>query len=477
MIKNILSSIAFIIVYVGGIVGMIGTAYTQDRLVSKQKWKHGPLKITADGHFFSYEDGTPFFWLGDTAWELFNRLRKEEIIQYLDNRKKKGFNVIQAVILANTDRPMTANQYGHTPLIHDKLDSPNEAYFELIDWTVKQALERNMFIGLLPTWGDKVLKLWGKGEEIFNEDNAFRYGQYLGKRYRKYPNIIWITGGDRPAVLDSVDKRPVWEAMIKGIRSGSNNKGLISYHPWGEGSSTQFWKQASPLDFDMIQSGHRVGDLPVDVWVKRDFNMIPAKPVLDAEPTYEDHPINWKVNNGYFRAYDVRKQLYRSVFSGACGVTYGHQAVWQFYSERVEKIVDPDRYWQQALDRPGAFQAGYLKDLILSRSSTNRIFESSILLDTVFSESSYPLAFGDKQKQFLMVYLPEGGEISLNGKYIQAEKLQTWWFSPKSGSALNSGVVSNQSNLNFKTPTSGIGEDWVLVLEDARLKFGPPGKK
>ena len=174
MIKNALFSIGFIIVFSIGIIGMIDSTYAQDTLLSKKIWKHGQLKITSDGHFFSYEDGTPFFWLGDTAWELFNRLRKEEIIQYLDNRKQKGFNVIQAVVLANTDRPMTANQYGHSPLIHDNLNAPNEKYFELIDWTVKQALERNMFIGLLPTWGDKVLKLWSKGEEIFNEDNAFR---------------------------------------------------------------------------------------------------------------------------------------------------------------------------------------------------------------------------------------------------------------------------------------------------------------
>ena len=265
--------------------------------------------------------------------------------------------------------------------------------------------------------------------------------------------------------------------MIKGIRSGSDNKSLISYHPWGEGSSSQFWNENSPLDFNMIQSGHRARDLPVDIWVKRDFNMIPAKPVLDTEPTYEDHPVNWQVSAGYFRAYDVRKQLYRSVFAGACCVTYGHQAVWQFYSESFEKIVYPDRYWQQALDRPGAFQAGYLKKLILSRPSTNRVFDLAILVDTISSASSYPLAFGDKEKQFLMVYLPVGGEISLKGRNIQAEKLQAWWFSPKSGSAINSGTISNQEVLKFKTPSAGIGEDWVLVLEDSRLKFGPPGKE
>src|SRR5262250_1537284 len=67
---------------------------------SNAQWTHGRLTVTADGHFLQYEDGTPFFWLGDTGWELFHRLTKDEIARYLENRHQKGFTVIQAVILA-----------------------------------------------------------------------------------------------------------------------------------------------------------------------------------------------------------------------------------------------------------------------------------------------------------------------------------------------------------------------------------------
>src|SRR5690606_1493913 len=178
----------------------------------------GRLKVSENGHYLQYEDGTPFFWLGDTAWELFARLTKEEISHNLENRSQKGFNVIQAVILANTDRLQKPNQYGALPLIDNDPEKPHEKDFGVVDWTVQQALQRGMFIGLLPTWGDKVSKFWGKGPEIFNETNAYAYGLFLGKRYRNYPNIVWIAGGDRPAVDGARDWRPVWRAMIKGIR-------------------------------------------------------------------------------------------------------------------------------------------------------------------------------------------------------------------------------------------------------------------
>ena len=136
--------------------------------VSANDFIPGRLTISDNGHFFTQTDGTPFFWLGDTAWELFHRLKRKEIEQYLDNRVTKGFNVIQAVIFANTDKPMAPNRYHEVPFFDANPDQPNEAYFRLIDWTLDQALARNLYVGLLPTWGAKVLKLWGKGEEVFD---------------------------------------------------------------------------------------------------------------------------------------------------------------------------------------------------------------------------------------------------------------------------------------------------------------------
>ena len=47
-------------------------------------------KLQTKGRFLAWEDGAPFFYLGDTAWELFHRLTKEEIALYLKTRAKQG---------------------------------------------------------------------------------------------------------------------------------------------------------------------------------------------------------------------------------------------------------------------------------------------------------------------------------------------------------------------------------------------------
>ena len=55
--------------------------------------------VSKDKHYLVKKDGKPFFWLGDTAWELFHRLNREEAKKYLQYRADKGFTVIQAVVL------------------------------------------------------------------------------------------------------------------------------------------------------------------------------------------------------------------------------------------------------------------------------------------------------------------------------------------------------------------------------------------
>jgi len=211
------------------------------------------LKITSDHHYLSYKNGDPFFWLGDTAWELFHRLKLEEIETYLENRKQKGFNVVQAVILPEMDGLRVPNRYGDVPLIDMDPTKPNEKYFQFVDTVVKLAAKKGIFMGLLPTWGDKVTQLWGEGPVVFNPENAYKYGKWIGERYKSYKNIIWILGGDRPPMKDSADWRPVWRNMAKGIEKATNHSALISYHIWGgEMSTSQYIHSEKWLDINIL---------------------------------------------------------------------------------------------------------------------------------------------------------------------------------------------------------------------------------
>ena len=87
------------------------------------------LRISDNRRFLVFEDGKPFFYLGDTAWELFHRLNREEAEKYLQNRAALRFTVIQAVVLAELNGLDDPNPYGQKPLLENDPGRPNEAYF------------------------------------------------------------------------------------------------------------------------------------------------------------------------------------------------------------------------------------------------------------------------------------------------------------------------------------------------------------
>src|SRR5262249_18837819 len=91
------------------------------------------LRVSENRRFLVRADGTPFFYLADTAWELFHRLDFEQAEDYLENRAAKGFTVIQAVALAEFDGLTEPNANGDLPLIDQDPARPNAAYFEHVD--------------------------------------------------------------------------------------------------------------------------------------------------------------------------------------------------------------------------------------------------------------------------------------------------------------------------------------------------------
>ena len=339
------------------------------------------IRVSENQRFLVTESGEPFFWLGDTAWELFHRLSREEAYHYLENRRERGFNVIQAVALAEMDGLRVPNFYGETPLIDLDPSRPNEAYFAHVDTIVRIAAEKGLYIALLPTWGDKVIRMWGSGPEIFNPQNARVYGEYLGRRYKNDNNVLWMLGGDRPGE----GLVELWTAMAEGITAGLDRRPFITFHPNGGHGSSEWFHDCAWLDLNTWQSGHGVVDSPTWEMIGGDYRRAPIKPVLDSEPNYEDHPIDpwtrkWLPEYGRYTDYDVRKQGYRSVFAGACGYTYGHHTIWQMYAPPREPINFPAFDWKEALHRPGAAQLIHLVNLLLSRPYLNRVPDQGLLL-------------------------------------------------------------------------------------------------
>jgi hypothetical protein len=444
------------------------------------------LKVSDNQRFLVTEDGKPFFYLADTAWELFHRLNREEAVRYLDKRASQHYTAIQAVALAELDGITDPNAYGRLPLIDKDPARPAVTpganpfnpreydYWDHVEYIVDQANARGIYIALLPAWGRWVVG--GRNEEpILKPSNARAYGEFLGRRFGK-KGIIWILGGDRTAT----GFEETWRALAAGIAIGVAGKEdydavLMSFHPRGADTSSTWFHNDAWLDFNMLQTGHGLAESTAS-WARiaKDYALEPVKPVLDGEPLYEDHPLAFRSRDyGYSFDAHVRQRAYWDVFSGACGHTYGDHSVWQMYAPKRQGVNGPLFYWYEAIDRPGASQMQYVRALVESRPYLSRVPDQSLIADTLNGADHIVATRGDG---YAFVYSPQGRRFTVEMARFPAPRIQAWWVNPRTGASAAAGDFDDSGSRQFTCPAEGFGADWVLVLDDASRKFPPPGQ-
>lgn len=432
-------------------------------------WEHGNLTVDASGHYFT-NGRQPFFWLGDTAWLLLSHLSLEEAYLYLKNRQEKGFNVIQATLIHEWPQ-VNLNQ--QSALINEDFSQPaiESGYWQHVVKIVAMAQELGLYMALLPTWGGNV-----KNGHL-TLDNVDPYLDFLLTTFKDFDNIIWLLGGDvkgdvAPELFNHMGERLKKESPAT----------LVGFHPFGRTTSSQWFQQASWLDFNLFQSGHRRYDqITLGAWddnqssdlncgednyryVEHDRALTPAKPTVDGEPSYEQivqglHDFS----QPYWQAWDVRRYAYWSVFAGAAGHTYGANAVMQFYQANGE----PGAYgvkndWQVEMNYVGAGCMTHLKTLMESVDYTHGAPAQGLIVTGSGEKYQHLSVFaGDS---FLLAYDYLGTAFTLDLTNYAAP-LTLHWFDPLTGTRHYSGTVPNGKAVSFVPPVKLEGHpDWVLVL-------------
>jgi hypothetical protein len=332
------------------------------------------------------------------------------------------------------------------------------------------AASLGLHIGMLPTWGDKWNRKWGVGPEVFTPENARAYGEYVGRRYAQQP-VIWIMGGDRP--IESDGQREIMRAMAAGLRAGDDSRNLIGFHTWGPHSSSEYLHDEPWLDLHMCQSGHARNSANYR-FIEDDYARTPTRPVMDAEPGYEDMPDGLHtLDGGYLDDYDARKALYWALFAGAHGHTYGCNPVWQMWRRDSRPLLGVRRPWYEAMQLPGAAQMQHARHLMLSRPFLTRIPDQALIASQVGSGSYHVRATRDGTGSYALVYLPAGQAVELDATALSGEHVRCFWYDPRSGVASLIGTLQRQDRMHFTPP--GGGPDWVLVIDDAARGFPAPG--
>lgn len=428
------------------------------------------LRVSENGRYLVREDASPFLWIGGTAWHMVDRLGREEVDRYLDDRAAKGFTVIQAaVFMGGEDDPglcrNPVNAYGHRPFhggdepdpasprIFDggMPDAPND-YWDHLDYIVRAARTRGLYLALLPCWG--AFHVSGRGNPagvIFDAHTARAYGAFLGARYGREPHLIWVLGGDVGAD-EPTDKRHVYRRMAEGLVEGTTGQApswdeahrawgqlLMTYHPRGVQSSSLWFHHDAWLDFNMIQTfKHRTRIVEM---VRHDYQLAdPVKPTVLGEPAYEGYGQHSQVTT---YPYQMRRQAYQALWNGAAGFTYGC-AMSAPGCDGPLFGFGPD--WTRLLDMEGAQQvAGMLHAFLAARPWWELSPCSEVIVAGGGGEYA-KCAVVSADRSELLVYFPDRTPATVRLDWGAPEaveiRLQATWFDPAHGETEEAGTYT-----------------------------------
>ncbi len=457
---------------------------------------HGKLEVSSNGHYIQHKDGTPFLWIGDTGWGMIQQLTREEVDEYLDSRKALGFTVIQAVAHwsphgggMERSPDNAANAYGFRPFTGDekhpntaeplvvKGGSPNAPndYWDNVDYVVEAVKKRNMYLALLPCWASELIT--GKGE--YNVEQAKIYGEFLGKRYGKEPNIIWMLGGDTKAQFDGYDKnekysaydyRPIYRAMAEGIVKGATGQSpawnekspawdevFFTYHPNGDApyGSSQWFQQDAWLDANGVEVWREVND--VYRTMLNDYQLKnPVKPSLLLEGSYEYGSYGHEC--GWVTPVIVRRQFYQTFFAGGAGSTYGAGPIWSMRGNKGD--YNCGYTWKQALDFPGAKQIAGLGKQFLIEHHWNEWIPNGNVISGVGEGVSLKTAVTTKSGDMALVYFSNNSACRV--KNILNKNADAYWFYPRNGQEVKVSPFKENEVRDMLPPPNW--EDAILVL-------------
>lgn len=413
-----------------------------------------PLRFAENYRYLEDAKGEPFLITGDTAWSLIGDLSREDADKYLTDRQRRGFNTILVSLIEHRfSRNAPRNFYKHAPFeANAAFSRPNEAYFDDADWILQRARERGFLVLLTPAYmgvngGDEgwFQEMLAAGPEVLKT-----YGRYLGERYGKYDNIIWVQGGD----FDPPD-RVLANAVAEGIAE-TDPDSFQTFHASRDTDVALNWKDAPWLNLDTL---YTYGDV-ASAALKR-YLTGPISPFFLIEGVYEGEQGATEQT--------IRGIAYGAILSGACGQIFGNNPIWHFYGPGVR---EQSMSWPDALSSRGTQSIMHLKAFFDAIAWWKLEPEQGKLL--VAQDPLLPgYAIGSRSADgtLAVVYLSGRSRVFLNTALLSSSAKHVRWFDPASGKYAEAvqTKIAGADTIMFELPrkqNSAGYADWLLVLAD-----------
>ncbi len=472
------------LLFAANLAPLVRAAGNQDS--SKQEMPAYPLKLSANHRYLVDQNGKPFLIVGDSPQGLMGRLTEKQIDQYFADRQAHGFNTAGWIDVACAGHDYPDNKTGGTiegilpfngylaggdDYLHYDLSKPNEAYFARLDYVAASAAKHGILvfidpmetIGWLPTLRNNGL------------DAAFAYGQYLGRRYKKYPNVAWLSGNDFNRWRVPSDDDLVL-AVAKGIQSESPNQLQTVELNYNASSSLDDRKWASIIS---LNGTYIYGATYIQML--HSYNQTPVMPAYLVEAHYDLEQVGNPTDYGTPNV--LRRQEYWTVLSGGVGQFYGNRYTWTFspgWDSYIDTLgVTQIKIWKEF------FSSLPWQDLVPDQQhkviaegqgtfgDTEVQFDGHDLgtsLKGRVSESDFATVSETSDRSLVIIYMPTARTITVSMESLSGPA-EAKWFDPSDGTyqKVQGGVFRNAGEQKFTPPGNNHDgdSDWVLLLQVA----------
>lgn len=394
-----------------------------------------PIRVGDSGRYFVQGDGVPFFWLGDTQWELFRLFTQEDARTVIRRRKEQGFTVLQ-VMLTGVGDGSGPNLDGEKPWIGDDPSAPNETYFRVVDAAIQAALRDEMILVVGIFHQLQVARI--------TPHNARAYARRVSARYRNVPNLVWCMYPQARAEFV-----PVCRELAAGLQEADGGGHLISAHPDPSPTSSSFMHDERWLAFNMIQTCMSL-DRIVPM-VRSDHERLPVKPVVMAEGAYEGEEFGRLQT-----ALDIRRQAYWSQLAGGCH-TYGHNDAW----------AAPER-WRAWIDSEGAAHLAVFRRIVTACPAWWKTIPDPLLFEAgEGAAESANVAARSADGDWALVYLSRSEPIHVRmERAATGRPVDAVWIDPTNGEETVIGRFDGKGVREFAPPDGW--QDSVLKLTAVR---------
>lgn len=424
-------------------------------------YRHGSLRPAENGRYLAHADGTPFFWLGDTAWNGALRARPADWERYLQTRRAQGFSAIQLV--STPWRGCSRDPAGETAFSGAEPIRVNPRFFQRLDPKLA-AINRH---GLLAV----PVIFWAFGPDdpgqSLPEADAIELARYVVARWGAF-QVAWLLAGDGDY---SGDRAPRWQRIGSAVFAGQRDR-PVTLHPRDQSWVGEEFREEGWFDFIGYQgSGHGgYGDHvrwllegpPATHW-----DRTPPLPVINLEPNYEAYRFDGEAH--YFATEKVRRAAYWSLLvSPTAGVSFGHSAIWLWANEpevpEGHARVGTVAAWPEGLNTPGIQSMVVLQRLFHSLPWWQLRPAPELLLDRpgASDPDRFVAAARTGDGAWAILYLPDGGSVRLDGARL-AQPAAARWFNPRTGAWTAAGPAPSAASA-FSAPSGG---DWVLCIAPA----------